>query len=65
MMQSFFPHRTRRELKLKFIREENAHPDLMKTILNSHVPLGKAIRVRVLWSILMIYLCGFGRVGAV
>ncbi|RYH29991.1 hypothetical protein EON65_06635 [archaeon] len=41
MMQTFFPHRTRRELKLKFRREEGAHPELIKNTLFSQLPLGK------------------------
>eukprot|EP01039_Chlorochromonas_danica_P004113 gene4114-4507_t len=39
MMQSFFPHRTRRELKLKFFREERSHPELIKEVLNTQLPL--------------------------
>ena len=41
MMQTFFPHRTRRELKLKFRREEAAHPELVKNTLFSQLPLGR------------------------
>ena len=39
MMQAFFPNRSRRQLKLKFYREEKAHPELIKRFLESPVAL--------------------------
>jgi hypothetical protein len=39
LMQTFFPSRTRRELKNKFIREENQHPELVKRTMDATVPL--------------------------
>ncbi len=39
LMQTFFPSRTRKELKLKFIREENQHPELVKRTLEATMPL--------------------------
>ena len=38
-MQSFFPNRTRRQLKLKFQREERERPELIQRYLNSGVSL--------------------------
>mmetsp|Transcript_76 Transcript_76/g.153 ORF Transcript_76/g.153 Transcript_76/m.153 type:complete len:322 (+) Transcript_76:92-1057(+) len=42
LMQAFFPHRTRKQLKLKFSREEKQHPELVKGTLNSQLPLDLA-----------------------
>jgi hypothetical protein len=39
MMQTFFPKRTRKQLKLKFFREEKTHPDLVRRALNTGLPL--------------------------
>lgn len=39
VMQTFFPNRTRKELKTKFFREEERHPELIKKSLNSSEPL--------------------------
>mmetsp|Transcript_99348 Transcript_99348/g.195149 ORF Transcript_99348/g.195149 Transcript_99348/m.195149 type:complete len:237 (+) Transcript_99348:72-782(+) len=39
VMESFFPERTRKELKMKFFREENQHPELIKRALEASVPL--------------------------
>jgi transcription factor TFIIIB component B'' len=39
MMQNFFPSRTRKQLKLKFFREEKSHPELVNHALNSSLPL--------------------------
>jgi len=39
LMQSFFPGRTRRQLKLKFHREEREHPELVKQTLSCVQPL--------------------------
>jgi transcription factor TFIIIB component B'' len=39
MMQAFFPGRTRKQLKMKFFREEKSHPALVKRCLNSSLPL--------------------------
>ena len=41
LMQTFFPHRTRKELKHKFRREEKHHPELVMHATKSNVPLGK------------------------
>ncbi len=39
LMQSFFPGRTRRQLKLKFMREEREHPELVHETLKMAQPL--------------------------
>jgi len=39
LMQSFFPGRTRKQLKLKFLKEEKEHPELIKETLKLTVPL--------------------------
>mmetsp|Transcript_5668 Transcript_5668/g.12473 ORF Transcript_5668/g.12473 Transcript_5668/m.12473 type:complete len:236 (+) Transcript_5668:156-863(+) len=39
IMETFFPTRSRKELKLKFFREENQHPELVKRALDSSQPL--------------------------
>lgn len=39
IMQSFFPSRTRRELKLKLFREEKQHPVLVNSALEKSLPL--------------------------
>lgn len=39
LMQTFFPNRTRKQLKKKFIREENLYPELVKHALSSNAPL--------------------------
>ena len=39
MMQAFFPGRTRLQLKRKFMREEQSHPDLIKLALETTLPL--------------------------
>lgn len=39
VMQSFFPNRTRKQLKLKFFREEKNHYDLVMQALQSWLPL--------------------------
>ena len=39
LMQSFFPGRTRKQLKAKFQKEERAHPELVKKALDVTVPL--------------------------
>ena len=35
LMQNFFPGRTRKQLKMKFMREEREHPELIKQTLNA------------------------------
>lgn len=40
LMETFFPGRNRRQLKLKFFREEKSHPELVKKALESQSPLG-------------------------
>lgn len=42
LMQAFFPHRTRKQLKLKFWREEKRHPQLIKTAITTNLPLDLA-----------------------
>ncbi len=39
LMQTFFPSRSRKELKHKFIREENNFPELVKRSLDASIPL--------------------------
>ena len=39
MMQAYFPTRSRKQLKLKYFREERLHPDLITHICNTSVPL--------------------------
>lgn len=39
LMQSLFPGRTRKQLKAKFQREERAHPELIRKILQLVKPL--------------------------
>lgn len=39
VMQSFFPNRTRKQLKKKFFREEKTHYDLVMQALQSSLPL--------------------------
>ena len=42
IMQSFFPGRTRKQLKAKFFREEKHHPELVKQAMSSCLPLDYA-----------------------
>jgi hypothetical protein len=39
LMQSFFPGRTRKQLKQKFIKEEREHPELVRRTLDHSTPL--------------------------
>jgi transcription factor TFIIIB component B'' len=39
LLQALFPTRTRRQMKLKFCREEKIRPELIKAILNMSSPL--------------------------
>jgi len=39
LMQSFFPGRTRKQLKLKYIKEEREHPELIRRTLDHSIPL--------------------------
>jgi len=39
LMQSFFPGRTRKQLKLKFQKEEREHPELIRRTLDHSMPL--------------------------
>lgn len=39
LMQSFFPNRTRKQLKAKYYREERLRPDLLTYALNTSLPL--------------------------
>jgi hypothetical protein len=42
MMQAFFPGRTRQQLKRKYLREQQNHPDLIDLALNTSLPLDMA-----------------------
>ena len=39
LMQSFFPGRTRKQLKQKYIKEEREHPELIRRTLDHSMPL--------------------------
>mmetsp|Transcript_17194 Transcript_17194/g.23631 ORF Transcript_17194/g.23631 Transcript_17194/m.23631 type:complete len:92 (-) Transcript_17194:45-320(-) len=43
MMSSFFPQRGRKALKLKFRREEQQHPELVKFALHTGLPLNLSV----------------------
>ena len=40
-MQNFFPTRTRKELKMKYKREESSNPELVGRVMDNSTPLGK------------------------
>jgi transcription factor TFIIIB component B'' len=42
MLAQMFPSRQRRHIKLKFNREERAHPDLIKRALMNRLPIDEA-----------------------